>query len=56
MVKQKEPTEFIEEKKNRKGGRKPIAKTPDYLESLKIRNRERQRDFQKRYRDHELSD
>ena len=31
MGKQKEPTEFIEGKKNRKGGRKSIAKTPEYL-------------------------
>ena len=31
MAKQIDPTDFVEGKKNRKGGRKPIAKTPEYL-------------------------
>ena len=45
MGKHVDPTDFVEGKKNRKGGRKPIEKTPEYLDNLKIKRRAKQRKY-----------
>ena len=51
MKTKRDSTFQVEKPKNQKNGRPKVERTPEYLEDLKKRNREKQRRFLKKVKD-----